>query len=439
MGEINYVYDEKIEKLQETVARLNRRAEKLGVPAIQLHIAGAEKIFTCPERVGSGFPGNPFESLDPNAWGEGAPIIEHVRAQATLTGDPPMLAGWTFMAVVDHLSNGIITRYPMADASFDLTPFRNADATCDHCQTNRKRHETFIVRHEDATSKRVGRTCLADFLGHHGDPRRLVGHLNLWGKAFEALEGAVAGGIGAGAATLELATFVALVSREISKHGWLSRGKAYEQRRQGEATADRAQSVYWNRGNAYLTPEERADQEPTAEDFEKARGAIEWARALTDSDVEDGDYLYNLRAVCQSDFIRPKRGGLAGSVLVAAGRVYAKAQAKAADAQKSNEHVGSVKERLTLDLTLVGLRDIDGFYGHSVLHRFEDAAGNLLVWFATNPDIIPTDDGDKRAMLVGETLSLAGTVKKQDDFRGRKQTSLSRVSCPKKKASKKRS
>ncbi len=124
--------------------------------------------------------------------------------------------------------------------------------------------------------------------------------------------------------------------------------------------------------------------------------------------------------------------------MVAAGRVYERAQRKAGDAQKSNEHVGSVKERLTLDLTLVGLRDIDGFYGHSVLHRFEDAAGNLLVWFATNPEIIP-DAGDKRAMTVGETLTLAGTVKKQDDFRGRKQTVLTRVSCPKKKASKKRS
>lgn len=437
MSEPNYVYDGNIAKLQETVARLNRRAEKLGVPAIQLHITPADPVWTLhPDATRE--PSDPFMSESPDTYGERA-VIEHARSVATLTGEPPKLAGWTFMAVVDHISNGLITRYPLADGSFDLSPFRNSDATCDHCQTKRKRHETFIVRHDDGNSKRVGRTCLADFMGHHGDPRRLTGHLNIWGKAFEALEGAVAGGIGSGEPTLNLEVFVALVSREISKHGWLSRGKAYEQGRQGQATADQAQRVFWGRGNAYLTPQERADQEPSAEDFEKARGAIAWARSLSDSDVEDGDYLYNLRAVCTSDYIRPKRGGLAGSVLVAAGRVYERAQRTANDAQKSNEHVGNVKERLTLDLTLVGTRDIDGFYGHSVLHRFEDAAGNLLVWFASNPEIIPTDDGDKRAMTVGETLSLKGTVKKQDDFKGRKQTSLSRVTCPKKKASKKRS
>lgn len=401
MTEPTYVYDENIEKLEKEVARLNRRAEKLNVPAIQLQVGTVEKILA------------------------GDPEAEHLRAPVSLVGTPPMLSGWTFEATVDHLSNGLITSYP--GSTLDLTPFRGSDATCDHCKVNRKRHETFIVRHEDATTKRVGRTCLGDFLGHHGNPSALIGHLNLWGKAFEALEGAGAAGVGAATNTLELVPFVAHVAREMRAHGWLSRGKAYETR--GVATADRAQSAYWYNGRDKVTT--------TPEDDARALRAVTWARALTDAEVEDNDYLFNLRAVCLDDFIRPKRGGLAGSVIVAAERAFAKAEAAAADAQKSNEWVGTVQEKLEMSLKLVDTRECSGFYGVTTLHKFEDAAGNLLVWFATNPEFVKDSTGAKRTMNVGETLRLKATVKKQDDFRGRKQTTLTRVTHPKPKAAKK--
>jgi hypothetical protein len=402
MTEPTYVYDENIEKLESEVARLNRRAAKLSVPAIQLHIGEAEKIMA------------------------GDPEAEHTRAPVSLVGKPPMLAGWTFEATVDHLSNGLITSYP--GSSLDLTPFRDSDATCDHCKVKRLRHETFIVRHEDATTKRVGRTCLGDFLGHHGNPSALIGHLNLWGKAFEALEGAGAAGIGTSTHTLELVAFVAYVSQEMRTRGWLSRTKAYETR--GTATADRAQTAYWYCG--------RSKTPPTPEDDFRALRAVTWARALTDAEVEENDYLYNLRAVCQDDFIRPKRGGLAGSVIVAAERAIERAQRDAGDAQKSNLHVGVVDEKIELDLKLVGTRVVDGNFGTTVLHKFEDAAGNSLCWFASNPVFVKTPEG-KRSMVVGETLPLKGTVKKHGDFRGRSQTTLSWVTHPKPKATKKAS
>jgi hypothetical protein len=426
MTEPRYVYDGNIDKLAHAVEKLNRRAAKLGVPAIQLRIGEREKCFTCPKG------GLPRVSTDPKAWNEKHPVVGHERAEVSLHGDPPKLAGWTFAAVVDHLSNGTITRYPLADGAakeIDLTPYRGADGTCDHCRTNRKRHETFIVVHEDATekpnAKRVGRNCLRDFLGHQ-NPANLIGHLNLWSKAFALVEGAEEAGFDTGVTMLELPVFLSYVACQMRKHGWCSRGKAYEEGHHG-ATADLAQNAYWSS----VTP---PVLDPTPEDGERGKKALDWARALTDEDVENNDYLYNLRAVCTDDYIRPKRGGLAGSVIVAAERVFEREAQKRADAQKSNEHVGSVKERLTLDLTLVGTREVGGFYGVTTLHRFEDAAGNLFVWFATNPDIVPAYDNTtiKRAMNVGETLTLAGTVKGHDDYKGRKQTKLTRVSVPKK-------
>ena len=428
MSEIQYIFDGNIDKLATSVEKLNKRAAKLGVPAIQLHIGERETIYTAPGA------GAPTFSTDPKAWGEDTKVQAHERASVSLHGEPPKLAGWTFAAVVDHLSNGTITRYPRAETEIDLTPFRGVDATCDHCQTVRNRHETFIVVHDTGNTQRVGRNCLADFLGHQ-NPAGLIGHLRLWSKAFEALEGACEAGFGSGTPTLFLAGFLAHVARDMRQHGWLSRGKAYESR--GVATADSAQNAYWHDG-AGLTEAQRVEATPTAEDEARGLKALEWARKLTDLDVEDNDYLYNLRAVCTDDTIRPKRGGLAGSVIVAAERAFEKLAQTQRDAAKSNDHRGTIGNRETDTLTLVGTREIDGYYGVSTLHRFEDAAGNLLVWFASNPRIIPTDDGDKRALAVGETATLAFTVKGHDDYKGRKQTKLSRVSAPRKKAAKKR-
>ncbi len=422
MSEPRYIYDGNIDKLASAVEKLNKRAAKLGVPAIQLHIGERETCFTCPGRPG------PTVSTDPKAWGDEAKPVGHERAEVSLHGDPPKLDGWTFAAVVDHLSNGCITRYPCAtEPMIDLTPYHGVEATCDHCTTSRKRHETFIVVHDTGNEKRVGRNCLADFLGH-SNPASLIGHLNLWGRAFALVEGAEEAGFGQGATMLDLPVFLGHIARQIREQGWLSRGAAYEQNR-SDATADVAQSCYWH-------SDPTGEFTPTAEDLARGAKALEWARELTDADVEDNDYLYNLHAVCTDDYIRPKRGGLAGSVIVAAERVFEKRLQKAADAQKSNEHVGSVKERLTLDLTLVGTREIDGFYGVSTLHKFEDATGNLFIWFATNPEIIP-ENGLKRAIKVGETHTLAGTVKGHDDFKGRNQTKLTRVGVPPKKRGKK--
>lgn len=414
MSELTYVYDENIEKLEKEVARLNRRATKLNVPAIQLRIGETEKVMA------------------------GTPEREHLRAPVSLVGKPPMLAGWTFEATVDHLSNGLITSYP--GSTLDLTPFRGSDATCDHCQTNRLRHETFIVRHVDTSNlantelsatvtKRVGRTCLADFLGHHGNPSALIGHINLWGKAFEALESFAAAGIGTATNTLELVPFVAFVAAEMRSFGWISKGKAWENHL--TATADRAQGAYW-------ASDFQKDM-PTADDDFRALRAVTWARGLTDSEVEENDYLFNLRAVCRDDFIRPKRGGLAGSVIVAAERAIEKAARTVSDAQKSNLHVGTVGEKVELDLKLVDTRVTEGYYGITTLHKFEDATGNSLCWFASNPEFVKAADGSKRGMNVGDTLRLKGTVKKHGDFRGRNQTTLTRVTHPKPKAAKKRS
>lgn len=84
---------------------------------------------------------------------------------------------------------------------------------------------------------------------------------------------------------------------------------------------------------------------------------------------------------------------------------------------KSNsEWVGDIKERLRdLKVTLTSIHTVDGYYGTSVIYTFKQNE-NVLVWMTTS----------YQELEVGDTITLTGTVKDHDEYKGVKQTKLSR-------------
>jgi len=81
-----------------------------------------------------------------------------------------------------------------------------------------------------------------------------------------------------------------------------------------------------------------------------------------------------------------------------------------------SEYVGEVKERLRdLEVTLTNIRFTDGYYGTSTIYTFKQGE-NILVWITSSCKEID----------VGDKLLLTGTVKEQKEYRGVKQTYLSR-------------
>ena len=86
-------------------------------------------------------------------------------------------------------------------------------------------------------------------------------------------------------------------------------------------------------------------------------------------------------------------------------------------ASKSNEWLGTVGERQVFTLKFVSMRELDSHFGESWLVTFEDDKGNAVKWFSSrNP-------GD---LKEGLEYQVKGTVKKHDDYKGRRQTLLSR-------------
>lgn len=80
-----------------------------------------------------------------------------------------------------------------------------------------------------------------------------------------------------------------------------------------------------------------------------------------------------------------------------------------------SEFIGSIGERLTLDVTIVAARPIDSYFGASTLHTMKDSDENVFVWITSS-----------KSWPVGAQKKIKATVKEHKIFRGTKQTYLTR-------------
>lgn len=89
--------------------------------------------------------------------------------------------------------------------------------------------------------------------------------------------------------------------------------------------------------------------------------------------------------------------------------------------ESKSEWIGEIKERLrNLEVTYVSSRDIESYYGISILYTFK-AGENILVWFCSGK-------GLPQNIEVGDSFLLTGTVKDHKEYNGVKQTVLTRCS-----------
>lgn len=89
--------------------------------------------------------------------------------------------------------------------------------------------------------------------------------------------------------------------------------------------------------------------------------------------------------------------------------------------KKVSSWVGYQGERKTFSLTIERLIPTSSEWGNSYLHSSKDEDGNVITFFNRN-----------KLGEEGETITITGTVKKRDDYKGIKQTVLNRVKVAKK-------
>jgi hypothetical protein len=129
---------ENIDALQRQVEVLNKRVVRLVKKGYDVK----------PVTISVG----PLFSEKQQVYQEGLPPKEIDRVFANvelLSPEPPQVKGWQFVAALTHVEDvGTVLRVcPGAKIEEgELKQFRNASPECQHCNTKRKRNDTFIIK-----------------------------------------------------------------------------------------------------------------------------------------------------------------------------------------------------------------------------------------------------------------------------------------------------
>jgi len=382
-------------RLQEEIEKLNKRAKKIKTEPIVLTI-----LETITEKKRNEIVGFDYQET------------YHL---CVVTGEAPKLAGWTLVAVIEPVPNGenLLREVPghVCPASF-----RKTNMHCDYCDSVRKRNAIFVMKHDGGEYKRVGRNCLADFLGHE-HPESMLSRAEYM-FTFDRLIGEAQDegwGFGNGVPIVSTTEFTITASVVIRKLGWLPKSKAgdFEQ-----ATSD----IVWD---VCTRPHERSvrelirkhDLHAEDNDVKTAEAAIKWAAAI-DPDKAPNTYLYDLGVCCRQNYVDLKRRGYVASVLQAHKRMLSELQAKNSVSLRG-KHLGEIDKRTKFDdVVVVMAHDYMSDFGNKTLIKFRDPQGNILIWRAS---------GCPQWVEVGKKLNIKGTVKKHSEYEGTPQTEINRV------------
>ena len=329
-----------------------------------------------------------------------------------------LINDWEFIATVEHTEKGnIINR---ANNAVEV-PERYYDSkpVCEHCNSSRARKNTYIVRNVNSGEfKQVGKSCLNDFtngmsaegIAHYMSlfEEVIAGEAPYPGSHFESYIDKMEG--------------MQFIAETIRKFGYVRTHDS------GLSTAARALNyldAYYKDAGRHMQAILEKEMEDVSFDHNapeviaEAKTVLDW---IADQD-EENNYFHNLKVVCASEYIKRRNFGLLASVFPAHNRELDRMAEKAererkAAAERANEansvHVGNVKDRITVDVhSYKCVTSFDSDFGTVRIYKFVDVNGNVFTWKTGN-------------IVDGDVKTITGTIKGHNEYRGIKQTELTR-------------
>jgi len=226
------------------------------------------------------------------------------------------IQGWTLLGAIDRTHSDSV--FYNAPESQIPASYRDSAGTCDHCNTNRRRKETFVLQHDDERVMQVGRNCLADFIAD-GDVKEILATYEWLQRAARLFDcDDDIGHFPEVEDCTPLMQFLPMVARCIRQAGWVSgsRARAYNEALDEDSSAGLTSTRDY--ALEQLTPLQDYEKRkgvvrlrPEAEDYDVANAAIVWAAGLT----EDNDYQNNIRTIARDNWFRVRESGLAASIV----------------------------------------------------------------------------------------------------------------------------
>lgn len=325
-------------------------------------------------------------------------------------------SGWRLAGKIEHLETGNVI-HSFGDATIPDW-YRSASPRCEHCNSDRHRKETYVLYHAENNSwKQVGSSCLKDFTGYVS-AEMAAAIASVYTLLERVAEDRIH--IERSPKYFEIES-VMCYAIECVKH-W-----GYHKAEEGHA-ATRNQVIDLMHkhmklpasiGSVTFDPMSTTNLQT----FKDMRSRL---LALNAND----DYTNNLQVFLKAENVPANGLGIVVSAVPYYNNLIAREaeQNKLAEASNS-EFIGTVGHRITVDIATVKLLNIyDGYYGSTRRYQIIDVHGNVLMWDASNSiwDTVCVEDSPNGDVVEGLPLQLIGTIKKHDEFRGIKQTWLTR-------------
>lgn len=393
---------------EDKVAKLNRRAAKLGMAPVTFTYGATETVEI--NRAHGSVVGM---YLVGDKW-----FADYV--EVTVSGDAPKIAGYTFLATVDLSTGGspMVKRHPWVGADVDLSGYFHSTGFCQHCNSQRKRNSTLILRSDETGEMlEIGRNCAADFF-RSTDAAPLLSVLDGYGAFSDRSEDWE--GSKWVMPYIEVTRLFETACAVVREHGYASRR---------DAERDQMLTPTTGRVRFNLFPPinyKQSELSPvTAEDTAQALRIVHWLKEEFLSGTRSDEFASNIRAavVIEEGRMTVASKNLNYLVWMVDGYKAAmeKREAKrAADAAaQASGFVGNVGERLRLSMTLVSRRLFSSQFGAKALCKFRDEAGNTLIWWGTGEAAFQ--------MKLDSFYVVNATIKAHNTYEGAKQTELTRV------------
>lgn len=335
-------------------------------------------------------------------------VVERYNVEAvdvTIRSGYIKKGNYVVLAMIEHLGEkNLVTPISTNEVK---TAWYSIPGNCEHCGVTRPRVKTFMVKNTDTGEEvQVGRTCLKDYTGISPEgivlPFALLSMLQLRDLSSNDAEGlSVLYGM---PKALDPEYVIGLAVMQIKKKG------AYIRK-------DEPGSTYGGILDMLKEGTQLTEDAKTQVELIK-----EYVLAYTGVD----DFIQNADAILRSGVCKFNHIGRLAYLPVAVAKEK-EAQQKALDRKKTAEadannskYQGVIGSKLAVEVTEAKyITSWDTSYGRTYLYKFNDAEGNVYIWFASGAS--DAFEGSKKIK------SIVGTVKGHEERNGVKQTILTRV------------
>lgn len=322
--------------------------------------------------------------------------------------------GWEFVAVIEHnnptnIIRSFRTEYNVPERYYTSEPI------CEHCNSKRKRKDTYLIRNtETGEFKQVGKSCLKDFT--NGLDADAVARYISWFD--ELIKGEAPSG-GSYSRYYPIEEVMQLAVEAVNLYGYQKSISVYDAGYIGQQSTKEVVVDVWGGDRWAKKHYEKGFNVNREGNKEKAAAILSFVAGLENK----FGYISSLKTLCSKEYCQGRDLGIVVSAVACYNREMEyqarKAQREAQQAKEQsalkNEWFGTIGERVEVmqpECKLLTSWETD--FGTTYLYKFITDNGLVFTWKTG------------KSIGTGKKLKVVGTIKAHTEFRGLKQTELTR-------------